>query len=100
MLEQQANQLYIGPFLDTMQVGDGLKRRMSRVYRLPVSTKQAATMFSMNIPSWKNQPFVQERYGLNTIEQLERDLGELTQTSTGEGEIIWGMRQIGYERIE
>jgi ubiquinone/menaquinone biosynthesis C-methylase UbiE len=63
MLEQQANQLYIGPLLDTMQVGDGLRRCMSRVYRLPVSTKQAATMFSMNIPSWKNRLFVLERYG-------------------------------------
>ncbi len=96
-LEQQANQLYIGPQLDEMKVGNGLKRCMSRVYRLPVSTKQAATMFSMNIPSWKNQNFVRERYGLEMIEQLERDLVELAKTATGEGENTWGMRQIGYE---
>lgn len=98
-LEQQANQLYIGSLLDAMEVGDGLRRRMSRVYRLPVTTKQAATMFSMNIPAWKNQDFVRERYGLEMIERLERELGKLAESETGEGENIWGMRQIGYERI-
>jgi len=98
-LEQQANQLYIGSLLDAMEVGDGLRRRMSRVYRLPVSTKQAATMFSMNIPAWKNQDFVRERYGLEMIERLERELGELAKSETSEGENVWGMRQIGYERI-
>lgn len=98
-LEQQANQLYIGSLLDAMEVGNGLRRRMSRVYRLPVMTKQAATMFSMNIPSWKNQDFVRERYGLEMIEQLERELGELAESATGEEENVWGMRQIGYERV-
>jgi trans-aconitate 2-methyltransferase len=97
-LEQQANQLYIGPSLDKMEVGSGLKRRMSRVYRLPVTTKHAATMFSMNVPSWKNQAFVLEQYGLEMIEQLEQGLHELAESSESEGENMWGMRQIGYER--
>ena len=99
MLEQQANQLYIGPLLDTMPVNKKLRRHMSRVSRLPVSTKQAATMFSMNIPSWKNQPFIQEHYAPGMIEQLEQDLRELAEHSTSEGEIEWGMRQIAYERL-
>lgn len=99
LLERQANMLYIGPLLDQQQVGNGLKRRMSRVYHLPVSTKQAATMFSMNVPSWKNQPLVQECYETSTIERLEQDLRELAEHSTSEGEIEWGMRQIAYERL-
>ncbi|GHO92895.1 hypothetical protein KSF_029430 [Reticulibacter mediterranei] len=99
MLEQQANQLYIGPALDAMPVGDGLQKRMSRVYRYPVSTKQAATMFSMNVPAWKNRPFLQEHYAPDMIEQLEQELHSLAETSTAEGEITWGMRQIAYERI-
>jgi trans-aconitate 2-methyltransferase len=99
LLELQDNMLYIGPLLAQQQVGDGLRRRMSRVYHLPVSTKQAATMFSMNIPSWRNQPFVQEHYGTSMIEQLEQDLRELAEHSMGEGEIEWGMRQIAYERL-
>jgi ubiquinone/menaquinone biosynthesis C-methylase UbiE len=96
-LEQQANQLYIGPQLDAMQVDNGLRRHMSRVYRLPVTTKQAATMFSMNIPSWKHQPFVLERYGLEMIERLEQGLSELAESAESEGGNTWGMRQIAYE---
>lgn len=98
MLEQQRNQLYIGPLLEDMPVSGALSRRLNRVYRLPVSTKQAATMFSLNIPSWKNQPFVQQRYGTAVITQLEEELRALAETSTSAGEIEWGMRQIAYER--
>lgn len=99
LLEQQANQLYIGPFLDKQQSGNGLRQCLSRVYHLPVSTKQAATMFFLNIPSWKNQPFIQQQYSTSMIEQLERDLRELAETSTSEGEIEWGLRQLAYERM-
>lgn len=99
MLEQQANQLYIGSALDAMSVGGGLSRKMSRVYRYPVSTKLAATMFSMNIPAWEHQPFIQEHYAPGMIKRLEQELRALAETSTAEGEITWGMRQIAYERI-
>jgi trans-aconitate 2-methyltransferase len=98
-LEQQANQLYIGPILDTQQIDNGLRRRMSRVYRWPVSTAQAATMFSLNVQSWKNQPFVQQQYSASMIDQMEQDLQELAKNSTHENEIEWGMRQIAYERM-
>jgi SAM-dependent methyltransferase len=96
LLEQQSNELYIGPRLD-LQHPDGLRRHLSRVFHLPVSTRQAATMFSMNIPSWKNHPFIQQQYG-TLIDQLERELQILANHSTSEGEIIWGMRQLAYER--
>lgn len=98
MLGQQANQLYVGPFLDQQKVGGGLQRLMSRVYHLPVSTKQAATLFSLNIRTWKDNPFIREHYAASKIEQIERDLRELADHATGEGEIEWGMRQIVYER--
>jgi SAM-dependent methyltransferase len=97
LLEQQANELYIGPLLEKQQVDDGLRCRLSRVYHLPVSTAQAATMFAMNVPSWKNHPFIQQQYG-TIIDQLERDLQALADHSTSEGEIEWGMRQLAYER--
>jgi trans-aconitate 2-methyltransferase len=99
MLGQQANQLYIGPLLDSQQPGGELKRRLSRVYHLPVSTRQAATMFSLNIPAWKRQPFIQERYQAGEIEQLEAELRELAACATGKDEIEWGMRQVAYERV-
>ena len=95
MLEEQRNQLYIGSQLDAMQPGD-LGCQMSRVYRLPVFTKQAATMFSLNIQTWKDQPFIRQHYAIGTIKQLEENLRALAETSTSEGEIEWGMRQIAY----
>ncbi|HLV97580.1 MAG TPA: class I SAM-dependent methyltransferase [Ktedonobacterales bacterium] len=99
MLEQQHNQLYIGPLLESLPVSAELSRGLSRIYRLPVSTAQAATMFSLNIAAWQSQPFIQQRYGAQMIGQLEDDLYALAETSTSEGEIEWGMRQIAYERL-
>jgi len=97
LLRQQANELYIGPMLEQHQVNDRLRRRLSRVYQLPVSTAQAATMFSMNLPSWKHHPFIQQQYG-TIIDQLERELQALATHATSSGENVWGMRQLAYER--
>jgi len=99
MLEHQANQLYVGPLLEKLQISNGLRRRVSRVYRLPVSRVQAVTMFYLNIQSWKTQPFIQEHYSVGMIEQLEDDLRELVETSRSEGEIEWGLRQLAYDRV-
>jgi trans-aconitate 2-methyltransferase len=98
MLEQQANQLYIGSFLDQYPLGAGIRWRMSRVYRLPVSTQKAAAMFHPNIQTWKDHPFIQAHYAGSKIEQIEQDLQELVETSTSEGEIVWGLRQLVFER--
>jgi SAM-dependent methyltransferase len=97
LLRQQANELYIGPMLERHLVGNQLQRRLSRVFAVPVSTTQAATMFSMNLPSWKYHPFIQQRYG-TVIDQLERELQTLATHATSEGENVWGMRQLAYER--
>jgi trans-aconitate 2-methyltransferase len=98
LLEQQGNRLYIGAQLDAMQPG-GLSRRMSLVCRLPVSTRQAATMFSLNMHTWKNQSFIQQHYSLSMIESLEAALQRLAETATSEREIQWGIRQLAYERV-
>ncbi len=99
LLEHQENQLYIGPLLDKQQLEQALKRCLSRVYYLPVSTAQAATMFSLNIQSWKNQPLIRQTYTAGMIDSLEHDLQILAANSTATGDIEWGMRQIAYERI-
>jgi trans-aconitate methyltransferase len=97
LFRQQANELYIGSMLEQQQVND-VRQYLSRVYHVSVSTKQAATMFSMNLPSWKHHPFVQQQYG-NIIDQLERNLQELTENATSGCEIEWGMRQLAYEHV-
>lgn len=100
MLGQQANELYIGSLLDKQSIRNGLlRRRLSRVYQLSVSTAQAATMFYLNVQAWKNHPFVQEHYEAHVIDTMENDLQELSINSTAHGEILWGMRQIAYEHV-
>jgi trans-aconitate 2-methyltransferase len=99
LLAHQQNQLYIGPLPHKQQFNSTLKRRWSRVYRLSVSTAQAATMFSLNIRSWKQYPFIQQKYTIGMIDNLERELQALAVDSTALGDIEWGMRQIVYERI-
>lgn len=96
-LKHQANMLYIGSSLDKQAVGAGLARRLSRVYKLPVTTRQAASMFYPNIQTWKANPFVRQNYDEGMIEQMERDLHALTQAPPRSGEIEWSMRQIVYQ---
>lgn len=97
LLRQQANELYIGPRLEHYQGNARLTCRLSRVYPLPVSTAQAARLFALNLPSWKQHPFIQQQYG-TIIDHVEHELQVLATTPSREGENMWGMRQLAYER--
>ncbi|QBD76414.1 class I SAM-dependent methyltransferase [Ktedonosporobacter rubrisoli] len=99
MLEQQANQLYIGPELNQIDDTSNRKRTLSRVYHLPVTSRHAATMFWMNIQSWKHNQFIQAHYATQEINQLEEDLHALVETSSADNEIVWGMRQLAFQRL-
>ena len=96
MLTHQSAELYVGPMLDNMNHADILRKKARR---LRVSNRDAATMFSMNIRTWKNQPFIKENYAASVIEDLEHTLEALAGTADGKTEIEWGLRQIVFERI-
>ena len=99
MLQHQGNTLYVGPVLDRLQDTANLKRRMSRVQPLEVPTHRAASMFTLNIQTWKHHPFIAENYSPATIDKLKRDLTALTEDFGSHVEIEWGMRQLAFERI-
>ncbi|HEV2653789.1 MAG TPA: methyltransferase domain-containing protein, partial [Ktedonobacteraceae bacterium] len=99
MLAHQANSLYIGPELETLAKNSSFRQRLSRVQRIKVTTVQAATMFWMNIQSWKHQPFIQQHYPPDLIVRLEEGLRELAQTATRDDEIEWGIRQVALVRV-
>lgn len=94
MLEHQSNQLYVGRVLDGLVCGRILKKRMSRVHRFRATNKDAVTMFSMNIRTWKHNPFVRTNYSAALIGELEKNLHTITKTPGDESEIEWGLRQI------
>lgn len=71
LIRQQANVLYIGPRLEHHQVSEGLRRRLSRVCQVPVSTAQAATMFSTETAALS---FVLPRSSVEMLFLFENDL--------------------------
>jgi len=99
MMDSQAARLYVGPVMDRLRNAGSLKRRASIMRPHQVPTPNAATMFYMNIQTWKHQPFIRDNYSDATIERLESDLQRLASKSGGEIEIEWGLRQIVFERI-
>jgi ubiquinone/menaquinone biosynthesis C-methylase UbiE len=98
-LARQAHCLYIGPVLDTMPVPDLLQRRMSRVQRVPVASAHVATMFWLNFQTWKHHPTVQTQFAATQLTRLEDDLRQLADATRSEVEIVWGLRELVYERL-
>jgi trans-aconitate 2-methyltransferase len=100
MLADQSNELYVGRVLDRMGNIDILKKRVSPVRRFRVANRDAATMFFMNMQSWKDRPFVRANYSAELVEKLEQDLRDITEQPDSVTEIEWGLREVVYERVE
>ena len=98
MLADQSTELYVGRVLDGMVECSGLKKRVSRVRRFRVANRDAATMFSMNMRSWKDGPYVRANCSSELVEKLEQDLRDITKQPDSVTEIEWGLREVVYER--
>ena len=55
-------------------------------------------MFWLNFQTWKHHPHVQTQYAATRVARLEDELRQLTATSRSDVEIVWGFRQLVYER--
>ncbi|MBI5118661.1 class I SAM-dependent methyltransferase [Candidatus Poribacteria bacterium] len=99
MLQDQSAELYVGRELDRLRDSETMGRRISQVGRLRVSYDDAATMFCLNMQTWKHQPFVRSNYSFSAITKLEDALRTLSMKKSGKSEIEWGLRQIVFERI-
>ncbi|MEE9247596.1 MAG: class I SAM-dependent methyltransferase [Dehalococcoidia bacterium] len=97
VLRSQSNELYPGPMLDRLETIGPLKLRASGVRRLPVSNRQAATMFYMNVQTWGHNSYVVANYSRKVIEGLEEALKELAQRPDDTSDIEWGMRQVTFQ---
>lgn len=94
LLADRSCRLYIGRELDRIEDNAGLRRQESRVHRLPVATHRAATMFHLNIQSWRHQPFVTHNYPAGLIDGIESELASLARHEGDASDIEWGLRQI------
>ena len=97
-LNNRSQSLYVGPDLNNLLFDELLLRQHSDVRRLEVSNSRAATMFSMNIKTWKNDPYVVDNYPPGKIDYIEGSLESIAEGSNGLSEIEWGMRQIVWKR--
>jgi hypothetical protein len=98
LLAHQGNQLYVGRSLHELADPTGLRRERSEVPRLPVATAQAATMFWMNLQTWKADPFVVSQFGPVHIARIESELATLMAVTGGRSDIEWEVRQLVYRR--
>lgn len=99
LLAAQSTNMYAGPDLHDMAEPELLHRRSSQVRQVPVQTAQAATMFFLNMQSWKHHPFIRQHYAAKLLDDMEQGLRALIETSSSAVEIEWGMRQLLYERL-
>jgi SAM-dependent methyltransferase len=98
MLRDQSAELYLGPVLDGLDVRPKAARRLSRVTTHVVSNRDAATMFSMNLPTWRESAFVRSRYSAGEIDELHAELRAIARGPERGSNITWGLRQIAFER--
>jgi SAM-dependent methyltransferase len=98
MLRSQSNQLYIGSELESAPVPGSLAKQKSRIHELPVFPTHAAAMFSMNLRTWRDHPFVREHVEERELERLERDLDALRSQAHPSVGIVWRLRHLVYQR--
>jgi SAM-dependent methyltransferase len=100
MLRDQSNELYLGPILDQLDLSPNAARRLSRVKTHAVPNRDAATMFSMNLPNWRDSAFVRAHHPAAELVALHADLETLAQDPGDASSITWGLRQIAFERTQ
>ena len=98
LLAQQSTNMYAGQDLHALPDPALLTRRSSQVRQVAVTSVQAATMFFLNMQTWKQLSFIQTQYPATLLKQLEDDLRWLVETPQATADIEWGMRQLVYER--
>ena len=98
MLRDQVTELYLGPALDNIDTTLNASKHLSRVKTHRVSNRQAAAMFSMNLPNWRNSTFVRSHYSSTAIDDLHAELQSIARGPEHESSITWGLRQIAFER--
>lgn len=97
MIEHEGAELYVGPLLEKLSSALTLTKKDSRVYSMRVSNRDAARMFSLNVPNWRERRFILDNYSSREIDQLEAGLLEITQSAGAASDIEWEYRHMVFE---
>lgn len=97
MLLDNGNEIYMGPVLDAAGDTGPLTLTHSQTWRLKLPADVVARLYTLNLRSMRNQPFVQRFVPVTFLNDLERGLASLATTSDQIG-IEWDVRGLVYER--
>jgi trans-aconitate 2-methyltransferase len=97
MLADQSNTLYVGPTLERLASSGRARKRQSQIGCTRAATGRAATMFWLNIQTWKHHPFIQAHYAPGVIQELEEALKGLSGEPNSDVAIEFGLRQLVFE---
>jgi trans-aconitate 2-methyltransferase len=89
--------IFVGARLATTRWDNDLRIEVNRTVEVRPSTGQSARMFSMNLPSWRHDPYVDATHPPDKLMRLAAELDGLTGF-VETGRIVWRMRQIPLRR--
>jgi SAM-dependent methyltransferase len=99
MLNAAGSMLYVGPVLEPAVPGGRLRIVRSDVRRMDVSNRDAASMFSRNVPNWRANDYIQAHFRDSEIDELLAGLLREAAAPASHSEITWELRQMVLARI-
>ncbi len=100
MLADAEQKLYVGLDLDRVAAWETVRKQSSRVVPVEVSQRAAAEMFLPNLATWRDRPFVCQRYAVEELDRLRDDLQRLVDDDSTVRSISFGLRRLVLERAE
>jgi SAM-dependent methyltransferase len=94
MLADGGKRLHLGAALSTYS-DERLTVELSQLTPIVTSDRDAAAMFAMNVPNWREQPFIRQHYSSAEIEDLLRELQRISaQPGFTASSITFGRRRL------
>jgi hypothetical protein len=100
LVAAHGSSMFAGPAISALEPSLVGHRRSSEVREWPVPVSEAAEMFAVNLSVWNDDPVVS--HSIASPEELSGLADGLEELSNGqaEGRIVWGLRQVVFERAE
>ena len=100
MLAASGQRLYVGAELANAAPWPNLRVVLSEVVPIAAAEGACAAMFSLNIATWKSQPYIVEHFASAEIAELQRNLARLAQVDNSDRSITFGRRRLMLERAK
>jgi hypothetical protein len=94
MLDASGSRLYVGPVLESAVQGGQLRIVRSDIRRMDVANRDAAAMFSRNVPNWRTNNYIQANFREADIDELLARLLREAAAPANHSEITWELRQM------